>query len=214
MGIGPGLGWGIVAILALTLLIGYVVVQETRAHRHWRGLVAAGDVDAIRSIVQDALEAWRGGRPPRGLPANIWSAIQTAQLVDTGPDFVRLSTGVEGQYSMVDGQRTEVSSSFEEAAKVTRKLGDMTLYDIPDLSLAYVQIDVYSTFRDEQERPEQHCIVSTIIERAKAGDFDWDEATSQELVETFECRYRLNDAGVALPVEPLNIDSARAGAGA
>ena len=36
----------------------------------------------------------------------------------------------------------------------------------------------------------------------------------QELIETFECRYRLNDGGVALPIEPLSIDSARAGAGA
>jgi hypothetical protein len=214
MGIGPGLGWGIVGIVLLTLLIGYVVVQETRAHRHWRGLVAAGDVDAIRSIVQDALEAWRAGRPPRGVPANIWSAIQTAQLVDTGPDFVRLSTGVEGQYAMVDGHRSEVSSSFEEAAKVARKLGDMMLYDIPDLALPYVQVDVYSTFRDEQERPEQHCILSTIIDRSRAGDFDWDEGTSRDLIDAFESRYRLNDAGVALPIEPLNVESARPAAGA
>src|SRR5688500_13999056 len=118
LGIGPGLGWGIVAILALTLLIGYVVIQETRAHRHWRGLVAAGDVDAIRSILEDALDAWSKGRPPRGTPANIWSAVQTAQLVDVGPDFARVSTGVEGQYAMVEGQRAEVSSAFEEAAKV------------------------------------------------------------------------------------------------
>lgn len=210
MGIGPGLGWGLIAIVGLTLIIAYVVVQETRVHRHWRGLVRSGDLDAIRTILTDELEAWRSGRPPKGVPANIWSAVQTAQIVDVGGDFVRLSTGVEGQYSIINGERWEVSSPLDEAAKVTRKLGDMTLYDIPNLEMAYVQIDVYSTFRDEQERPQQRCILSTAIDRAAAAGFDWDAATTDELLRTFGSAHRLNEAGVALPIEPLDIAAVRA----
>ena len=186
-------------------------MQETRAHLHWRGLAQAGDVDAIRALVADQLDAWRAGRPPRGVPANVWSAVQTAQVVGVGADFVRLSTGVEGQYAMVDGERAEVSSAFDEAARVTRKLGDLTLYDIPDLRLRYVQVDIYSTFRDEQERPQQRCILSTLIDRAAAGAFDWDGSTATDLVRTFRSRHRLSEAGIALPVEPLDIEAARTG---
>ncbi len=209
MGIGPGLGWGIGAILIVTLLITYVVVQETRVHRHWRGLADAGDVDAILALLSGELESWRAGRPPKGVPANIWSAVQTAQIVETGADFARLSTGVEGQYATIAGERHEVSSAFDEAASVTRKLGDMVMYDIPDLRLPYVQIDVHSTFRDEQQRPEQRCILSTVIDQRRAAGFDWDNATALELTTAFGSRYRLNEANVALPVEPLDIDTIR-----
>ena len=205
MGIGPGLGWGLLAIVMLTLLIAYVVLQETRAHYHWRGLVAQGDVTAIRSLLSGALDSWRTGRPPRGVPANIWSAVQTAQLVDTGGDYARLSTGVEGQYAMVDGLRKEVSSSFDEAVKVAQTLGDMLLYNVPDLQIPRIQIDIYSTFRDADQRPEQQCVLSSIIDRSTAAAFDWDAAAAESFVETFECRYEVNESGVALPVQPLDV---------
>lgn len=208
-GIGLGLGIGVILILLLTAVIGYVLLQETRAHMHWRGLVAKGDVDAIRALMIDELEGWRAGRPPRGISASIWGAVQTAQLVDAGPDWVRLSTGVEGQYASVDGERREVSSPLDEATKVTLRLAEMVLYDMPDMRLPYVQIDTYSTFRDAQERPEQRCILSAIIDRATAAEFDWDESDVTIARATFEARWRLNDSGVAMPIEPLDLASRR-----
>ena len=61
--------WGIVVIVIIIILISYVIVQETRAQMHWRGLVAAGDVDAIRQLLEAEVEHWQTDRVPRGTPA-------------------------------------------------------------------------------------------------------------------------------------------------
>ena len=205
----PGLGAGIIGILVLTMLIAYVLFQETRAHRHWRSLTEGGDVDAIRSLMDDALAGWGTGRPPRGLAASVWAGVQSAQVVDVGAGSVRLSTSVEGQYSTIEGERRLVSSPLDEATRVVARLGELVLYDVPDLRLAAVQMDVYSTFRDEGGRPEQRCILSAVLDRDTASTFDWDGWQPAELLQAFRCRFQLNDDGVALPVEPLSsIDTA------
>lgn len=206
---GLGLGTGLFFILLLTAIIAYVLLQETRAHMHWRGLVARGDVEAVRALMQAELDGWGAGRPPKGLPASIWSAVQTVQIVDAGPDWVWLSTGVEGVYTLADGERREVSSPLDEATKVAMKLGEMVLYDIPDMRLPHVQIDTYSTFRESDDRPVQRCILSAIIDREAAAKFDWDSADVVDALETFEVRWRLSEAGVAMPVEPLDMAAHR-----
>ena len=201
----PGLGMGIIGILALTLLIGYVLVQETRAHRHWRSLTEGGDIEAIRSLLEGALEGWRTGRPPRGLAASVWAGVQSAQVVEIGGDAVRLSTSVEGQYSSIEGERRLVSTPLEEATRVVARLGELVLYDVPDLRLVAVQMDVYSTFRDERGRPEQRCILSAVLDREAAATFDWEGWQPSDLLEAFRCRFRLSEDGVAVAVEPFSL---------
>ena len=47
--------YGIIVVVLILLFTGYVIVQETRAQLHWRGLVEGGDVEAIRTLIEDEI---------------------------------------------------------------------------------------------------------------------------------------------------------------
>jgi len=199
--VGWGIGWGLLIVTIIVALVTYVIVQEMRAQQHWRRLVEQGDLDAIRQIVQSEVERWREDRPPRDVPPSLWHGVQTVELLEVGRDYVRLTCTAEGQYAMMDGQRREVSTALSEGMKLTVKLADMFLYDIPNLRLDRVQIDVYTTFRDRRGAATQDCILSTLVRRSDAQRVDW-EASPEGIVATFGGRFRRDHSGAALPIEP------------
>jgi hypothetical protein len=84
--------------------------------------------------------------------------------------------------------------------KTTAKLADMLFYDIPNVRLPRVRIDVYSTYRDETGGAQQ-CIMTTTCDREIAAELDWDETSAEEIVASFGGRYRLDDRGNALPID-------------
>jgi hypothetical protein len=197
-----GLGWGLLAVLIITLVITYAIVQETRAQRHWRGLVKAGDVNAIRTLIDAETKSWRTQRLPRGVLPSVWHGVQTAELVEVGSDHVRVSCSAEGQYAVVGSRREEVSSALREAMKVTAKLADMLLYDVPNVELDRVQIDVYTTFRARSGAASQRCILSTTVDRVEAKDVDWDEWPPEDIIAHFGGRYRTDQHDHAQPIDP------------
>jgi hypothetical protein len=69
------------------------------------------------------------------------------------------------------------------------------------VALPYVQIDIYSTFRDEHGS-SQRCILSTLADRELAADIDWDGMDAEEVVRAFGGRYALDDRGNPLPIDP------------
>lgn len=207
---GWGIGWGLLIVAIIVALITYVIVQEMRAQQHWRRLVQQGDLDAIRQIVQSEVERWREDRPPRDVPPSLWHGVQTVELLEIGGDYVRLTCAAEGQYAMVDGQRREVSTALSEGMKLTAKLADMFLYDIPNLRLDRVQIDVYTTFRDRRGAATQDCILSTLVRRSDAQYVDWEASSPEEIVAIFGGRFRRDQSGAALPIEP-DAESVRVG---
>ncbi len=200
---GWGIGWGILVIFVLVLLVAYAIIQETRAQLHWRGLVQQGDVDAVRMLVEQAMAEWRSERPPPDVPGSIWQAISSADLVDVRADFVRVSAAAEGRFATAEGRRREVSSALDEAMTLTVRLADRFLYDIPNLQLDAVQVDVYTTFREERGPASQQCILTTLVQREDAAEIDWDGAPAEEIVQRFGGHYELDDYGAPRPVEPL-----------
>lgn len=194
--------WGLLIVGIIAALIAYAVIQETRAQRHWRSLTEAGDVDAIRQILEAATQRWRTERVPKGVPASLWHGVQTVELVEVGRDFARVGCSAEGQYAVVGDRRQEISSPLQEGMELTRKLADMLFYDIPNLRLARAQIDVYTTFRDEYSVASQRCILSTIIDRTRAEDIDWDAASDEEFVRHFGGRFSLDSRAGARPIDP------------
>ncbi|HXK34188.1 MAG TPA: hypothetical protein VNM91_09270, partial [Dehalococcoidia bacterium] len=100
-----------------------------------------------------------------------------------------------------NGDRRQVSSALDEGMKVTAKLADMVLYDIPNVRLPYVQVDIYSTYRDEGGA-SQRCVLSTYAKREVADVLPWDELDAEQVVRTFDGRYRLDDHGNPLPIDP------------
>jgi hypothetical protein len=195
--------WGLVLAIAglfvFLAFVSYVVLQGTRTQMAWRDRAAQGDVDVIRTLVGDEIERWKTTRMPKGTDTSAWHGVQGAQLLDVTPDSVRVAATAEGEYALVSGERRETATAFQQGLAVTAKLADLLLYDVPNVRLPSVQIDIYSTFRDENGA-SQRCIMSTVCDRAIATDIDWDETAPEDIVRAFGGRYSLDDRGNAVPI--------------
>ena len=195
--------WGIGIIFVIVLFISYAIVQETRAQMHWRGLVTQGDVGAIRRLIEDEIAAWRTARVPRDVPTLLWHGVQTVDLVDVDARGTHVGCSAEGEFALVDGKRVETSSAVAEGMKITMKLAEMVLYDIPNVKVDHVQIDVYTTFRDAAGRAEPRCILSTDVERRHVEHIDWDETVPPDFIALTNGRFAAAASGTIQPVEPL-----------
>lgn len=196
------MGWALIVIAIVVVVIAYVVIQETRAQEHWRGLVRRGDVDAVRTLVLQQVADWRKERPPAGMAASVWHGVESAEVVEVTPDAVRLSATAEGQFALVEGQRREVSTALEQAMAVTAALAERLLYDVPNVRLDRAQVDVYTTFRQEHGPGEQRCILSTVADRESAADVDWDEDPPEAIVRRFGGRCTRDAQGQPQAIEP------------
>ncbi len=195
--------WGIGIVLVIVLLVAYAIVQETRAQLHWRGLVEQGDVDAIRELLETEVERWRSERVPKDVPALLWHGVQTAELTDITANGARLNCSAEGEHALVGGQRVETSTPLVEGMKITKKLADMVLYDVPNVKLDHVQVDVYTSFRNEQGHADSRCILSSLVRRSDVEDLDWEGISPREFARTVGGRFSEDDSGAPHPVEPL-----------
>jgi hypothetical protein len=188
-------------VLVLFLLVGWVIVQGTRAQLFWRQKVDEGDTEIIEMLVTDEVGRWKTMRMPKGLDPSIWHGVQSAEIIGVQSDGVRLSAAAEGQYAMVGGSRRQVTDPLADGMRVTAKVADMALYDIPNVRLPWVQVDIYTTYRDDAGS-SQRCILSTVARREIADGLPWDEMTAEEVVEAFGGRFRLDDRGNPLPIDP------------
>ena len=195
--------WGILLIVAILLFVSYVIVQETRAQQHWRGLVQQGDLSAIRELLETEIERWHTERVPRGTPALLWHGVQTVELLDVSASGAHLSCSAEGESALVGGRRVETSSPLAEGMKITMKLAEMALYDVPNVKLDHVQIDVYTSFRQQGGRAESGCVLSTLVRRSAVEHLDWEETSAADFVALNEGRFGAGSNGSLLPVEPL-----------
>lgn len=194
---------GIAIVVLILLFTGYVIVQETRAQLHWRDLVEHGDVDAIRQLIEGEIETWHNQRVPKGTPALLWHGVQTIELLDVNATSARVSCNAEGEYAMVGGKRIETSSPVAEGMKITKKVAEMMLYDVPNVKLAQAQVDVYTFFRTEGGAAEPRCILSTRVDRRVVEHIDWDETASHDFAMLTGARFSGNGTGVEA-VEPFD----------
>jgi hypothetical protein len=204
--------WGILIVVLLLLFTGFVIVQETARQMHWRGLVESGDLDAIRTLIEEELAVWHESRVPRGTPALLWHGVQTVELLDVTPTSARVSCNADGEYALVANRRIETSSPLAEGMKITRRLAEMLLYDVPNVKLDRAQIDVYTSFRDENGHAEPRCILSTAISRKTVEHIDWEETEPADFISLTEGRFAGNGDGVHA-VEPIEWVESEAGAG-
>jgi len=196
--------WALIVIFVLFLVLAYIIVQGTRAALAWRNAAAAGDTKVIRDIVEDCLEGWRSQRRPKPVAAEVWRGVQSLQLVHVEADFVRVSATAESDYKLVDGEWLEMRNPLQEGIAITARAAEMLFYELPHYRPDRLQIDVYTTFRDESSATRRECVLSTEPTREDARAVDWDDWTPDEIVEALGGRYRLSDAGrpLAIMVEP------------
>ena len=205
--------WALLGLAILFLIVAYIIVQGTRAAMAWRQAAAAGDVKVIRDIVEDALGAWRSMKRPQQVPTEVWRGIQSMQAVDVGADFVRVSCQAESEYKLVDRRWIEVRNPLQEGMAITARAADMLLYELPHFRPGQVQIDVYTTYRETDGATKRDCILSTATSREVAKGVDWEEWTSEQIVEALGGRYRLSGSGRPLPVRPAGKVRVRSTAG-
>ena len=197
-----GIGWGLLIVGLVFAFIGYIILQETRTHRFWQRKVEQGDLEMIGQLVKIEVERWRTERPPGGMPASVWQGIQGVELLEVGRDYIRASSTAEPRFALVRGARRQVSSALDEAKRIAAKLAERFFYDVPHVRPERVQIDVYTTFHELGGEVSQHCILSTLARRADAAEVDWDDDAPEVIAEQLGARYRLDDNGAALPIEP------------
>jgi len=94
--------------------------------------------------------------------------------------------------------------------KITTKLAEMLLYDVPNVKLDHFQVDVYTSFRDESGHAEPRCILSTLVRRSTVEDFDWENDTATSFVELNGGRFDADRDGAVKIVEPLEWEEAQA----
>ena len=190
-----------VVILTLFLGVGWAVSTEMFQHRAWRKKVESGDTAIVRALIEEALGTWSRARPPKGTAANLWAGVQGCQLVAVTTDSATVSTAAEGEFRTEEGRRVQVSSALDEAIAVAAKLADMMLYDVPNLRLASVRVDVYSTFTGSDGSPEQRPILSTTATRAAGDALDWEALTPAEVLGRFHTVFDRGSSGQAQRIE-------------
>ncbi len=195
------LQWALLGLAIVFLLVAYVVIQGTRAALAWRKAAEAGDVKVIRDILDDAISGWGSMKRPKNVAVEVWRGVQSAQTVDVGRDFVRVSCQAEGEYRLVNGRWLETSNPLQEGFAMTAQLAEMLLYELGHFRPQRVQIDVYTTFREADAPPRLACVLSTDAVREEARRVDWDEWTAEAIVDVLGGRYRLGEGGRPLPIE-------------
>ncbi|MBI1884882.1 MAG: hypothetical protein HYS09_00945 [Chloroflexi bacterium] len=194
--------WAILAIVVLFVIFSWVIIQGTRAAIAYRKAASAGDVDVIRQVLEESVSAWCSIKRPKEVAPDVWRGVQSMQLLDVGPDYARVGLTAESEYKLVEGRWVEVASPLEAGMAITARAADMLLYELPHVKLGSAQIDVYTTFRDTSGESSRSCILSTIAGRESAREVDWDGWSARDIVEALGGRYRLGDAGQALPIDP------------
>ncbi|MEE8346529.1 MAG: hypothetical protein V3S20_04180, partial [Dehalococcoidia bacterium] len=99
--------WGIVAIGIIFVVLAYIVLQGTRASLAWRRAAAGGDVDVIRSMLEESIASWRSMKRPKDVATDVWRGAQSAELVDVASNNARVSCQVESEYRLVEGRWVE-----------------------------------------------------------------------------------------------------------
>jgi hypothetical protein len=87
--------------------------------------------------------------------------------------------------------------------KITMKLAEMLLYDVPNVKLDRLQVDVYTSFRDASGHPESRCILSTRVERRHVEQIDWEETAAADFISLNQGRFAAAEPDSLKAVEPL-----------
>lgn len=190
--------WGVLFFVLLGLLLGGIVLQATFAARHWRQVIEAGDVDALREAVDTAFESWQRRKPPRGFPPADWQGLQSVAAVAFDHHRCRVSLLASPDVRVVGHERREVGSALDVARRVAVLMAERLLYEIPHVRFDEVQVDVYSSYRDRSGESQTECLLTTRVDRVAATASPWDEAEAAEILRDWVTHEAAPDA----PLDP------------
>ena len=141
---------GVLFLLLIGGFLGFVITQSFFSQRHWRRIIAEGDIPALRASVLEAFETWRRMRPPPDIPPADWRALVSAELVAADTERCRVSLLAEPDIRVVDGVREQVGPPVSVARRAAVRMVERLLYDIPLARFEAVQVDVYAEYRSAE----------------------------------------------------------------
>ena len=191
---------GTVLGLAFFLFIGWIISTEMFQTRSWRRRVASGATEIVGALILEAMASWRRARPPRDIRPHVGAGVQRVGLAAATAALAVVQSSAEGAFQNVEGQRHQVTSDLDEAFALAARLVEMMLYDVPNLSLGSVRVDVYSTFTADGGAALQKPILTTTAHRADADGIDWDDLAPAEILERFNTTWATTASGLAAPI--------------
>jgi len=197
------LQWAMLVIFILFLIFAFIIIQGTRAALAWRTSADKGDLSVIRDIIEDSIKHWSSGRRPKPIVPEVWRGIQSMQMAVVAPDYVGVSTVAASEYKMQDGRWIEMRNPLQEGIAITARAVEMLMYEVIHYRSETIQIDVYTDYRDDAGITNRQCVLSTLATREQVREVNWEEWTPEQIVDSFETRYRLSDTGRPLPIEPF-----------
>lgn len=188
---------GIVAVLLLTAIVGFAIVSSAFSQRHWKRVIAQGDRHTLLAALEEALDTFRGMRPPRGQPPADWRGLQSAAVVAADRDRCRVSVLVEPDIRVVPteggeaSERREVGPAEQVARRVAVRMAERLLYEIPLARFEAVQVDVYTEYRSASGGVETDCLLTTQVTRSLGNVTAWDEDEASAILAAWPTRERV-----------------------
>ena len=180
-----------IGLLLMLLIGGFLGLAITRAavsQRHWRQVVAGGDLHALHASLLEALEIWRRLRPPQTVIPSDWRALQSADVIAADTDRCRVSLIAEPDIRVVEGVRVEFGPALSVARRSAVTMVERLLYEVPLARFGLVQVDVYAEYRSPDGHVESDCLLTTQVSRAVATSSAWDEAEASAILATWTTR--------------------------
>ena len=209
---------GVLLMLVVGGFLGLVITQSFFSQRHWRRIIAEGDLDALRASVLEAFETWRRMRPPPDVPPADWRALVSAELIAADTERCRVSLLAEPDIRVVNGVREQVGPPTDVARRSAVRMAERLLYDIPLARFEAVQVDVYAEYRSAEGEVESECLLTTQVSRGQAVITDWDDDAAPAILKAWSTREatptRDLDPGVGALVTVEEADAATRANGA
>jgi len=185
-----GLGLGIIIVLFVGALLGFLVVQAKFAARKWREVIADGDLVALGELLDSTFQGWRATRPSRGASPAVWRAQHSVTLVAADTDRVRVALIAEPDVRVEQGERVEVGSILDVARRAAVRMAEQLLYEVPHVHFVEAQIDVHTDYRDRDGSAGLACVLTTRVTREAASVADWEGGNSESIVQGWRTRER------------------------
>jgi len=202
--------WGVLLVTLLGIVLGGIVLQATMAARHWRRVIADGDVDALRQAVDDSFATWQRQKPPKGFPIADWQGLQSATVLAADTQRCRVSMLVGPDVRVVGNRRQQTGSALDVARRVAVKMVERTLYEIPHVRFQEVQVDVHTSYQQPDGSAHTECILTTRVQRDDAATAPWDTADDAELLRGWTTVDKSTKTQVDPDEDPLILAEAQA----
>ena len=186
------MGLGLVLCLITFIVVGIVIFQAQFAARKWRQVVKEGDIGALSQLIDDTFDEWRRRRPARDRLLAEWNALQSVGLVAANHSGIRVSLLAEPAMTVTDGKP---SQSLEvETIGLRALIGtvERLMYEMPHVSFARVQVDVYTEYRSVVSGNNLICLMSCKIDREQVAHSDWDSSSVEETAKDWPIEFGKN----------------------